>query len=200
MSSSTGVGQRLYILLSVLAALAAPIGFFLVRGAEDALLNTILKECQGDRISLFSVCFNKALRESKLAFWQYLLPFVPAVLLACGRWVLGTPRSWFGFSKFRLYLVAEGFFVVIGILLTLMNVYETAVKHIDNVDTQIEIVLRSFYLALAAIGAPVILSLLLKRDHVERSYKFVRLGILIVLIGPIAGIAMIIFRQASGVP
>ena len=203
MSPSTGVGDRLYILLSALAALAAPMGFFLVRGAEDALLNAILKECQGDNFSLFSVCFDKAWRESNLAFWQYLLPFVPAVSVACGRWVLGTSRPLFAFSRSWLYLIAEAFLVLVGILVTLSSVYDAAVKppeDLKDLDKQIRILLRSSYFGLAVLGAPLIVSMLLERARAERSYRVVRLGIFIVLVAPIVGIAIIIFRQATGAP
>ena len=198
MSSSTRVGQRLYILLSVLAALAAPVGFFLVRGAEDALLNAILKECQGDNFSLFSVCFDKAWRESKLAIWQYLLPFVPAVVLASGRWVLGFPRPLFALSGSWLYLVAEAVLILSSIFVTLSSVYDAAGKPLEDLEKPIRILLRSSYFALAVLGAPFILSMLLERSRAERSYKVVRLGIFIVLVAPIIGIAIAIFREASG--
>ena len=198
MFSSTSVGQRLYILLSVLVALAAPIGFFLVRGAEDALRNAILKECQGDNLALFSVCFDRAWRESNLAFWQYLLPFVPAVLVACGRWVLGFPRPLFAFSGSWLYLIPEAVLVLAGIFVTLSSVYDGVVKPLEDLDKQIRIVLGSSYFALAVLGAPFILSMLLERARAERSYRVLRLGLFIVLVAPIAGIAIIIFRQASG--
>jgi hypothetical protein len=198
MSSSTGVGQRVYILLSVLAALAAPTGFFLVRGAENTLFNAILKECEGDSFSLFSVCFDKAWREGTLAFWQYLLPFIPAVLIACGRWVLGFPRPSFAFSVSWFYLIVEAILVLLGIFVTLSSVYDAWVKPIEDLEKQ-RILLGSSYLALAVLGAPLILSILLERPRAERSYKFVRLGFLIVLVALIAAIAISIFRQASRV-
>lgn len=196
MSSLTGVGQRLYILLSVLAALAAPIGFFLVRAAEDALLNAILKECQGG-----SLCVEKALRESNLAFWQYLLPFAPAVSVACGRWVLGFARPLFAFSRSWLYLIAEAFLVVLGTLMTLSFVYDAAVTPLKDVedffDKLIRIPLRGSYIGLAVLGAPLILSMLLDRARTDWSYKVVRLGIFIVLVLPVVGIAITIFREVT---
>ena len=197
MSSSIGVGERIYILLSVLAALAAPIGFSLVRGAEDALRNAILKECQGDKFSLFSVCLDEAWRKSNLTFWQYLLPFVPAALVACGRWVVGFPRPLFAFSGSWLYLIAEAVLVLSGISVTLSSVYDAAVKPLEDLE-KYRTLLRSSYLALAVLGPPFILSMLLERARAERSYKVLRLAIFIVLVAPIAGIAIIIFRQASG--
>jgi hypothetical protein len=198
MSSSTGVGQRLYILLSVVAALAAPTGFFLVRAAEDTLLNAILKECEGDNFSLFSVCFNKAWREGTIAFWQYLLPFIPAVLIACGRWVLGFPRPLFTFSASWFYLIVEAILVLSGIFVTLSSVYDAWVKPLEDLEKQ-RILLGSSYLAVAVLGAPFILSILLERSRAERSYKFVRLGFVIVLVATIAAIAISFFRQTSGV-
>jgi len=198
MSSSTGVGQRLYILLSVLVALAPPIGFFLVSATEDALRSVILKECQGDKVGLFSLCFDKAWRESNLPFWQYLLPFLPAVSVACGRWVLDFPRPLFSLSAWWVYLIVEAFLVLVGILLALFSVYSVAVDPLR--DWEIWRLLKISYFALAALGAPLILSMLLERPHAERSCKFVRLGTLIVLIAPVVGIAIIIFRQASGAP
>ncbi len=198
MSSSTGVGYRLYILLSVLVALAAPMGFFLVRGAEDALRNALQKECQGDNLALFSVCFEYVWKQSYLPFWQYLLPFVPAVSVACGRWVLGFPRPLFALSSSWLYLIAEAFLVLVGILATFSFIYDAAVIPLEKLDMHIRSFLTTFYFALAAVGAPLILSMLLERARSERSYRVVRLGIFIVLVAPLVGIAIIIFRQASG--
>jgi hypothetical protein len=196
MSSSTSVGQRLYILLSVLAALAPPVGLFLVRGAEDLLLDTILKECQGGNVSLFSVCIDKALKENNLALWQYLLPFLPAISLACGRWVLGVPRPLFTLSGSRLYLIAETFLVIVAVSLVLYSGYSVVVDPLRN--WEIRRLLKIFYLTLGVIGTPLSLSMLLERATAERSYKFLRLGTFIVFVAPIAGIAILIFRQASG--
>lgn len=198
MSSSTGIGQRLYILLSVLAALAAPVGYFLVRAAEDVLRSAIRNECLGGNFSLFSMCSDKAWRESNLAFWQYLLPFVPAVLVACGRWVLGFPRPLFALSSSWLYLIAEALLVLSGISVTLSSLYDAAVKSLEDLDRQSQTHLGNSYFVLAALGAPFILSMLLERARAERSYKVVRLGMFIVLLAPIVLIAIIIFRQASG--
>ncbi len=198
MSSSTGVGQRLYILLSALAALAAPIGFVLIRGSEDALLKAIQKECQGDNVALFSVCFDKAFSESYLMFWQYLLPFFPAVFIACARWVVGIPRPLFALSGSRLYLIAEGFFVLVGVLVTVNAVYGAAVNPIDKL--HIKSFFTQFYLALAALGAPFILSMLLERPRAELSYKIVRLSMFILLAAPLVEIVIIIFRQATIAP
>jgi len=194
--SSTGVGQRLYILLSVLVTLAPPVGFFLIRGAEDTLLNAILKECQGDNFRLFSVCFDKAYRESYLMFWQYLLPFFPAVFIACARWVVGIPRPLFALSGSRLYLIGEGFFVLVGVLVTVNAVYDAAVNPIDKLF--VKHFFTRFYLALAALGTPFILSMLFERPRAELSFKIVRLSIFIVLVAPFVEIAIIIFRQPSG--
>lgn len=190
MSSPTGVGQRLYVLLSVLVALAPPIGFFVVRGADNALVNAILKECISENFRLFSICFEKAQNESYSGLW-HLLPFIPAVLVACGRWVLGFPRPLFALSGSRLYLIAEGFLILVGILSTVHAVYDATVTPIDK---SFRFIFTQLYWALSVLGAPFILSLLLERARTELSYKVVRVGIFTVLVAPFVVFTLIIFR------
>lgn len=176
-------------------SLLPPIGFFLIGSVEQALLNAILKECQGDNFRFFSLCFEKAYNES-LVLWLYLLPFLPAGLLACGRWVLGIPRPLFALSGSRVYLIAEGFLVLLGLLVTVSSVHDAAAKPIDQL--YFLPFFRSFYFALAAVGAPWILSMLLQRTRAELSHKIVRWSILIVLVAPFVEIVIIISRWASG--
>lgn len=138
----------------------------------------------------------------QLSVLAILLPFAPAVSVACGRWVLGFPRELFAFSRSWLYLIAEALVVLLGILLTLSSVYDVSVIPLErllelgfwDLDRQIRFVFRTTYIGLAVIGAPLILSMLLDRACTEWSYKVVRSGIFIVLVAPIIGIAITIFR------
>ena len=197
MSSSTGVGQRLYILLSILVALAPIIGYFIILGAENNLREVIEKGCRGNNDSLWLFCFRKAYEEGNLAFWQYLLPFVPAVSVACGKWVLGTPRPVFPFSRFSLYLVFEVLLVLASSLFVLFSIYSVAVDPLQN--WAMRRVLKAFYVLVVLISAPFILSKLLDRAPAERWYKVLRYGVYVVLLMPILSAAIIIFRQISGV-
>jgi hypothetical protein len=129
-------------------------------------------------------------------FWQYLLPFFPAVFIACARWVVGIPRPLFVLSRSWLYLIAEGFFVLVGMLVTVNAVYYATVNSIDKLYMKSFFTL--FYIALAALGAPFILSTLFERPRAELSHRIVRWSILIVCVAPLIEIAIIIFREARG--
>jgi hypothetical protein len=195
MSTPTDVVQRLYILVCVMAAIALLMGPFFVLMAQNRLLDQIAKECHGGNYNLFRFCFDKAVNESYLAFWQYLLPFLPAIVIACVRWVCGFPRPVFAFSRSWLYLTVEGILILISGLIIVYSVHDAVARPIDDLRTKY--FFTTFYLVSGVIGAPFVLSALLNRLTTEWSWKILRWGVYIVLAAPIVSTAIVIWRELS---
>jgi hypothetical protein len=111
---------------------------------------------------------------------------------------LGFPRPEFPFSRPWLYLIAEATLVLSAIFVAWSSVIDTLVIPLPDLEKH-RILFGSFYLALAVLGPPVILSILLDRPRAGLSHRFVLFGILIVIVAPVADITIFFFRIITGI-
>ena len=197
----TDVKQRLFVTATVMAMIFLYSAALFITAEIESQRSSALTKCLDSKYSslLFDLCWHNTRRDISPSIFQYLTPFLPALVLVWLNWLLKLDYRLEGASfpnKTMKWLRGVGYFV--GVLACFLSFYVVLEKQADRLYLlQVSDIFSGTWIASGWLGAPLLFKHLHGSDDQAQVFQNARRLLYLVLASPFLALLLSFGRQAT---